>query len=249
MHRLELIGVEGMPEVRPKDDIVVLLIKSLKRQSLELRSRDVLVITHKIVSKAEGRLVKLADVAPSQFAVKVARTTGKDSRLVELVLSESKRIVRMARGVIIAETRHGFVCANAGVDQSNVEHGYASLLPVNPDRSARHIRRRIEKELGVDVAVIISDTFGRPWREGQTDVAVGVAGIEPLKDYRGQKDPYGYELKVTSLAVVDEMASAAELVMGKLERVPIVILRGYSFQLSEGFSRKLVRRPSRDLFR
>lgn len=248
-HRVELIGIVGLPEVREGDDLVGLLVRALGRQHEHLQSRDVLVITQKIVSKAEGRVRALSQVRPSGAARRLARAARKDPRLVELILAESKRIVRMAAGVLITETRHGFVCANAGVDQSNVKRGYAALLPNNPDRSARVIQKRLGESSGADVAVVISDTFGRPWREGQTDVAIGVAGLSPLKDYRGERDQYGYELKVTAMAVADELASAAELIMGKTARIPAVIIRGYRYLQTPGSARELVRKPARDLFR
>lgn len=247
--RLEILGVPGIPEVHPGDDLVRLLLAALGRQSIALQNGDIIVVTQKVLSKAEGQLVKLDEVSPSAFAETIAKATRKDPRLVEVILSESKRIVKMARGVVIVETKHGFVCANAGVDQSNVDVGYVALLPKDPDLSARRFRLKVKKALNVDVAVIISDTFGRPWREGQTDVAIGVSGLEPIRDYRGIRDAYGYELKVTEIAVADELAAAAELIIGKLERVPIAIIRGCQFPAVEGTARKLIRRPSKDLFR
>ena len=208
------------------------------------------VVTQKVVSKAEGRLVALADVTPSPQAQELAARLDKDPRLVELVLRESRRIVRAERGVLITETRHGFVCANAGVDASNVAgEGYVSLLPEDPDASAEGIRRRIKDLCGAEVAVIVSDTFGRPWREGHVNVAIGVAGMSPFADYVGQTDPYGYELRVTTIAVADELAAAAELVMGKLERVPAAIVRGYRYRPGPGRATDMVRPPERDLFR
>ncbi|MEM3584286.1 MAG: coenzyme F420-0:L-glutamate ligase, partial [Nitrososphaerales archaeon] len=173
----------------------------------------------------------------------------KDPRMIEVILREAKRIVRMKKGVIIAETRHGFVCANAGVDKSNVKgKDIVSLLPINPDKSAQLIKDGIKRKLKVDVAVIISDTFGRPWREGQTNVAIGVAGLEPILDYRGKKDNYGYTLKATAIAIADELASAAELVMGKLRKIPIAIIRGYKYNEGKGSIKSLIRPRSRDLF-
>ena len=190
-----------------------------------IEAGDVVVVTQKIVSKAEGRVVVLSTVTPSAFAEQIAERYDKDPRLVEVVLRESSRVVRMDQGVIITETRHGFICANSGVDQSNVEtHGEVALLPIDPDASASAIKATIAREAGADVAVIISDTFGRPWREGCTDVAIGVAGMDPLVDYRGVSDPAGHELRATVIAAADELASAAELVMGKLDRVPAAIV-------------------------
>ena len=216
----------------------------------QLRRGDVVVVTQKIVSKAEGQVVLLSDVTPSAFAEQIAERYDKDPRLVEVVLRESSRVVRMDQGVIITETRHGFICANSGVDQSNVEtHGEVALLPVDPDESASAIMAAIAREAGADIAVIISDTFGRPWREGCTDVAIGVAGMDPLVDYRGVSDPAGHELRATVIAAADELASAAELVMGKLDRVPAAIVRGYAYEPGGAGASALVRPPEGDLFR
>jgi len=247
---LRIIPVGGMGEVRPGDDLASLIVAAARAQGTPLQQGDVLVVTQKVVSKAEGRLVALADVTPSPQAQELAARLDKDPRLVELVLRESRRIVRAERGVLITETRHGFVCANAGVDASNVAgEGYVSLLPEDPDASAEGIRRRIKDLCGAEVAVIVSDTFGRPWREGHVNVAIGVAGMSPFADYVGQTDPYGYELRVTTIAVADELAAAAELVMGKLERVPAAIVRGYRYRPGPGRATDMVRPPERDLFR
>jgi len=211
---------------------------------------DVLVVTQKAVSKAEGRIVDLEDVTPSAFAIELALTWEKDPRHVEVVLQEAKRIVRMDHGVIICETRHGFVCANAGVDASNVEKtGTVCLLPVDPDASVRSIRDAVKAQLGVTVAVIMSDTFGRPWREGHVNFAIGIAGIAPVIDYAGQLDPAGYELRVTQMAVADELAAAAELAHGKLDRVPVALVRGYAYPPGCGTAKDLLRDPEKDLFR
>jgi coenzyme F420-0:L-glutamate ligase/coenzyme F420-1:gamma-L-glutamate ligase len=189
-------------------------------------------------------------VEPSPFAREVAEACGKDPRVVEVVLREARRIVRMDHGVIICETRHGFVCANAGVDASNVDRtGLVSLLPENPDASAAEIRRRLRQGTGIDVAVIVSDTFGRPWREGHANGAIGLAGMEPLLSYSGSTDPAGYELRITNMAVADELAAAAELAMGKLDRVPAVVIRGYRYPPGCGTARQLVREAERDMFR
>ncbi|MGQ9468766.1 MAG: coenzyme F420-0:L-glutamate ligase [Nitrososphaerales archaeon] len=247
---IKIMGIKEIPEVKPGDNLADLLIDVIQRQGIKIMDNDVIVVTHKIVSKAEGRLVDLRKIKPSDFALKISKRREKDPRMVEVILREAKRIVRMERGVIIAETRHGFVCANAGVDKSNVRgEDTVSLLPIDPDKSARQIRDEIKRRLDADVAVIICDTFGRPWREGQTNVAIGVAGLEPILDYRGKKDSYGYTLKVTAIAVADELASAAELVMGKLEMVPIAIIRGYQYIEGEGSIKSLIRPRSRDLFR
>jgi len=248
--QLQVIGLVGLPEVRPGDDLPALIIEAAREQGTDVQDGDVLVVTQKVVSKVEGRLVNLGDVQPSAHAREVAKATGKDPRLVEVILRESRRIVRQEGPVLITETKHGFVCANAGVDASNVGGGeLVALLPEDPDRSAEAIRRAIREKAGVSVAVVISDTFGRPWREGHTNVAVGLAGMRPLLDYVGQRDPFGYELRVSTMAVADELAAAAEPVMGKLSRIPVVIVRGFAFEAGAGTARELIRPPERDLFR
>jgi coenzyme F420-0:L-glutamate ligase/coenzyme F420-1:gamma-L-glutamate ligase len=247
---LRVIGLGGLPDVRPGDDIAALILDAGERQGIRLRrTGDVLVVTQKIVSKAEGRVVALTDVEPGAEAARLAQESEKDPRLVELILRESRRIVRQAGPVLITETRHGFVCANAGVDASNVGEGMVTLLPEDPDRSAEEIRAGLRQRAGLDVAVVISDTFGRPWREGHTNVAVGIAGMEAFVDYVGQVDPYGYDLRVSTLAVADELAGAAELVMGKLSGVPVAIIRGYEYPKGRGTARDMIRPPERDLFR
>lgn len=247
--RFEAIGVEGIPEVRPGDAVADLVVAAAARQGTPLDADDLLVIGQKVVSKAEGRLLRLADVAPSPVAVALAGELGRDPRLVEVILRESRRVVRMDKGVLIVETRHGWICANAGVDQSNVELDTVALLPEDPDRSARLIRDRVRALTGARVGVIIADTFGRPWREGLTNVAIGVAGVSPLRSYVGERDPAGHSLQATILALADEAAAAAELVMGKLDRVPVAILRGLRLPRGEEGSKPLLRDPSRDLFR
>jgi len=248
--QVQIIAVADMPEVRTGDDLAALILEAVRGQGADIEDGDVLVVTQKIVSKAEGRLVALRQVEPSPHAWELAAQTGKDARLLEVILRESRRIVRQEGGVIICETEHGFVCANAGVDTSNVGGGMVSLLPQNPDQSAERIRAAIqERKAGISVAVIISDTFGRPWREGHTNVAIGVAGMSPIKDYVGQRDPHGYVLRVSTMAVADELAAAAELVMGKLSRVPVAIVRGLDYQRAEGSARELIRPAERDLFR
>ena len=246
---VQVIGIAGMPEVRPGDDLAALILEAARGQGVEIEDGDVLVVTQKIVSKAEGRLVDLRQVEPSPQAQEMAARTGKDARLLEVILGESRRIVRQERGVIICETKHGFVCANAGVDTSNVGGGVVSLLPENPDQSAERIRAAVQEKKGTSIAVIISDTFGRPWREGHTNVAIGLAGMSPVKDYVGQTDPHGYVLRVSTMAVADELAAAAELVMEKLSRVPVAIVRGFDYQRAEGSARELIRPRERDLFR
>ena len=247
--QVQIIGVAGMPEVRPGDDLAALILEAARGQGADVEDGDVLVVTQKIVSKAEGRLVDLRQVEPSAKAQEMAARTGKDARLLEVILGESQRIVRQERGVIICETKQGFVCANAGVDTSNVGGGVVALLPQNPDQSAERIRAAIQEKKGTSIAVIISDTFGRPWREGHTNVAIGVAGMSAMKDYVGQTDPHGYVLRVSAMAVADELAAAAELVMEKLSRVPVAIVRGFDYQRAEGSARDLIRPRERDLFR
>jgi len=246
---VRVIPVKGLPEVREGDDLAALILDKA-RAGPGIEAGDVVVVTQKIVSKAEGRVVSLEDVRPSEEAERLGVETEKDPRLVELILRESNRVVRQRGPVLITETKHGFVCANAGIDASNVgPEGLVSLLPEDPDRSAAAIRGALRERIGADVAVIITDTFGRPWREGHTNVAIGLAGMLPFVDYVGQSDPHGYELRVSTLAVADELAAAAELVHGKLEAVPVAIIRGYAYPRGEGSARALVREAEKDLFR
>ncbi len=249
MSSVVITGIQGLPEVQPGDNLSKLILEAASKQGFTFVDRDILVVTSKIVSKAEGRTIRLDQVSPSPIAMHYSKLLHMDPRKVEIVLSEARRIVRMSEGLIIAETRHGFICANGGIDQSNMKPGIVALLPKNPDQSARRIAQKIKKKIGVDVAVVITDTFGRPWREGQTNVAIGVAGLNPMKPYFGMKDSFGYELKVTNVAVADEIASASELVMGKIDKVPVAVVRGYRYEPAKGSSRRLVRRASRDLFR
>ena len=237
--------MEGLPEVAPGDDLGALIA-----ERADLADGDIVVVTSKIVSKAEHCAVELADVEPSAFARQWGAAWDKDPRLVEVVLQQSTRIVRQVGPVLITETRHGFVCANAGVDQSSSgAEGRVLTLPVDPDASARRIRRRLAEE-GVDVGVVITDTFGRPWREGQTDIAIGVAGLAPLRSYIGQVDPHGHEFRVQEICVADEIAAAAELVKGNTSRVPVAVVRGYQWTPDETASmRPVIRESSRDLFR
>jgi coenzyme F420-0:L-glutamate ligase/coenzyme F420-1:gamma-L-glutamate ligase len=246
---LRVIPLSGLPEVRAGDDVAELIVEAASGGP-GIEAGDVLVVTQKIVSKAEGRVVALADVTPSTEAERLAAETEKDPRLVELILRESTRIVRQRGPVLITETRHGFVCANAGIDASNVgPEGTVCLLPEDPDRSAAAIKGSIRERASVEVAVIISDTFGRPFREGHTNVAVGVAGMSPFVDYVGKTDSFGYELRVSTLAVADELAGAAELVQNKLDGVPVAIIRGYEYPAGEGSARQMVRDAEKDLFR
>ncbi|MFQ5789512.1 MAG: coenzyme F420-0:L-glutamate ligase [Acidobacteriota bacterium] len=247
---VRIIGITGLPEVTPGSDLVELVLQGCRRLQLQFMDGDILVFTHKVVSKAEGRLVPLSRVTPSPLAVSFAREGGRDPRSVEVVLSQARRVVKMDRGILIAETQHGLVCAQAGVDASNVpDPDTVALLPEDPDRSAAALRRAIYEKTGARTAVIISDTFGRPWREGLTNVAIGVDGMLPLVDYRGQSDPHGRSLSATVIAAADELAGAAELVMGKLDRVPVALIQGYAYRRGRGSASQLVRPADRDLFR
>jgi coenzyme F420-0:L-glutamate ligase / coenzyme F420-1:gamma-L-glutamate ligase len=239
---IEITAVEGLPEIRTGDDLAALIA-----ERAELRDGDVLVVAHKVVSKAEGRIVRLADVEPSERARRLA--SGEDPRRIEVILRESKRIVRTRPPLVIAETRHGFVCASAGVDASNApEPETVVLLPEDPDASAALLRERLSELSGVEMGVIVSDSFGRAWRRGTTDVAIGLSGIRPLLDLQGERDPVGYELHATVIAVADELAAAAELVLGKTAGTPAAVIRGVDAR-GEGNARELVIPAERDLFR
>jgi coenzyme F420-0:L-glutamate ligase/coenzyme F420-1:gamma-L-glutamate ligase len=247
---IRVIPVPMTGEIIPGDDLVEKLTAALRHHKLKLQADDVLVVKHKIVSKAEGRVVNLASVQPSRAATARAQKIGADARAVELVLRECRRIVRQKRDVLITQTQHGFVCANSGVDLSNVDGGMSAvLLPTDPDQSAARLRSGIKKRLGVQVAVIVSDSFGRPWRKGLTEVAIGVAGIRPLVDYRGKRDAHGYKLQGSVEAVADELACAAGLICGKLNRTPACIVRGFAYRRGSGSARQLVRPAKYDLFR
>jgi len=250
-NRLEIIGVPGIPSVNYGDHLASLIQAAASGNGIYIEENDILVVTQKIVSKSEGATVDLNTVVPSAFATETALKYDKDPRHVEVVLNESVRIVRMGHGVIISETKHGFICANAGVDASNISNSdILCLLPKDPDASARTIRTELIRQLGFNVSVVITDTFGRPWRHGTTDVAIGVSGIEPLKDYRGLVDPYGYPIRISISAIADEIASAAELVAGKIDMVPVVIVRGYEYTVTEASSiKQLIREAESDLFR
>lgn len=249
MNRIEVIPVQGFPEVSRGSDLALLFMAAAGKSSLALEDKDIVVFKQKVVSKAEGRVVPLQDVKPTGEALALAREQGKDPALVELVLRESVRVVRKGHGVIITETRQGFVCANSGVDLSNVRPGFAALLPLDPDESARRIRKSLEAATGKRLAVVITDTFGRPWRRGQTDVAIGCSGMNPLVSYRGKKDKFGYELRVTEPSVADEVAGAAELAMGKLSGVPAAVVRGVRYRKGDDGARSIVMEKEKDLFR
>lgn len=250
MKRLELFGVEGIGEIHAGASLGRMICDACSSHGLELVDDDVLVVAQKIVSKAEGRIVRLERVEPSERARQLGTELDKDAALVEVILGESRKVIRTGGRALIVETRHGFVCANAGVDQSNVGVRQVALLPEDPDESARVIRAEIQRRASKSVAVIISDSFGRAWRVGTVDVAVGIAGMKPIKDERGSKDRHGYELKAAVAAVADEIAAAAELVMGKRDGVPVVIVRGYQLEKKEdGSVQELLRPEAEDLFR
>jgi coenzyme F420-0:L-glutamate ligase/coenzyme F420-1:gamma-L-glutamate ligase len=247
---MQIISIQISDNTRLYNDLSAAILEAIGDNQIEIQNNDILVVTHKIVSKAEGRTVDLARIKPSTKAIRMAKEHDKDPRVMELILKESTQILRAKNGIIISETKHGFVCANAGVDQSNVEDGMAVLLPVAPDESARRIQDTVKKKIGKEIAVIITDTFGRTFRNGQTNVAIGIAGINPIKSYIGTYDMYGRKLRVTEIAVADEIASAAELVMGKAKGTPVAIVRGYSFEKASRASVKsLLRARERDLFR
>jgi len=249
---IQVIGVEGIPIVKAGDNVGELICEAAKRQGTPIQSGDIVVVTHVVVSRAEGQVVNLDNVAPSEFAKNIAELYGKDPALVEVVLRESKSIRRMDDGILITESKHGFTCANSGVDKSNVPgERMVALLPADPDASAERVKQEIKRVTGCDVAVIISDTHGRPFREGEINVAIGVAGIKPIRDRRGEKDLFGYVLRVKQTAIADELASAAELVIGQAdEGVPVAIIRGYKFpQSNYAKANELIRSKEKDLFR
>ena len=237
-------------EIKPADDLAEKLLRSIKHQDISLIAGDILVLKHKIVSKSEGQFADLNRVKPSASSRAWARRYRVDPRVTELALRQAKRVVRRKNAVLITQTRHGLVCANSGVDVSNVDGGqHALLLPKDPDRSALLLHRKLKKILKLSIPIIITDSFGRPWREGLTEVAIGVAGMRPLHDYRRRRDPYGYSLRVTVDAVADELACAAGLVCGKLARTPACIIRGFHYQPGSGRARDLIRPAANDLFR
>lgn len=246
---LRALPVLGMREVFPGDSIADLIVDTLALGGLRFHEGDILVVKHKIVSKAEGRTVVLDTVKPSAAAKRFASTNGADARVVELALREARRVVRK-KHILITETVHGLVCANSGVDVSNVDGGKtAVLLPADPDRSAAKIHRRLKQRTGLYIPIIIADSFGRPWREGLCDVAIGVAGMKPLHNYRGKRDFYDYTMHATEEAVADELACVAGLVCGKDARVPACIIRGYAYRRGDGKARAMVRKKEKDLFR
>lgn len=250
MTSLQIFGIGGLPEIEPGADLANAILSAATDEGQPLVDGDVVVVTSKIVSKAEGRTVELADIEPSQFAREWSAQWGKDPAVTELVLRESKRVVRQLGPILITETHHGFVCANSGIDQSSSgAHGRAVLLPLDSDDSASRIRAGFAAA-GVNAAVIISDTFGRAWREGQTDIAIGIAGMQPILSYIGQVDPHGHEFMVQALCTADELAGAAELVKGNLSRVPVAVIRGHAWEQDDTATiAPVLRDQSRDLFR
>ncbi len=246
---VSVCGLPGFPEVSRGDNLAALIAQSVRDARLEVKDKNIFVVAQKIVSKAEGQVLKLMDIEPSAKAQRWARDHGKDARLVEVILRESKQVLRMERGLLIVETQHGFVCANAGVDTSNTPSGQVTILPKDSDRSAAQIRQELEREFGARLAVIVSDTFGRPWREGLVNVALGVSGMTPLIDYRGQKDCFEGELQATRIAVADQLASTAELVMGKTKGVPVALIHGFDYPEGPGEGRQILRSREKDLFR
>ena len=250
MQLIQITPIQISNEILLHNDLSVIILEAIDSSQMEVQNGDILVVTHKIVSKAEGRVVELDSIKPSTKAISMAKEHDKDPRIMELILKESSQILRAKNGIIISETRHGFVCANAGIDQSNVKGDTVVLLPLAPDESADRIRCAVKKKVGKEVAVIITDTFGRTFRNGQTNVAIGIAGINPIKSYIGTYDMYGRKLRVTEIAVADEIASASELVMGKAEGTPVAIMRGYNFEkASKASIKSLLRAKDRDLFR
>jgi coenzyme F420-0:L-glutamate ligase/coenzyme F420-1:gamma-L-glutamate ligase len=241
---LEIIPIHIEKEIEPSDDLSELI-----SQNVTLNDGDIIVVAQKIISKQEGRIVDLSDVSPSLLAQGIASHYHKDSRVIELILSESKRIVRMKNEIIIVQTNSGFICANAGVDESNVKEGFATLLPIDSDVSAQKICQKIKENTDKNVAVIVSDTFGRPFRMGQTNCAIGISGLNPLLDYAGTMDSFGKVLRVTEIAIADELSAAAELVMGKTLKCPVVIIHDYSFDNKEKGIDMLIRKENEDMFR
>jgi coenzyme F420-0:L-glutamate ligase / coenzyme F420-1:gamma-L-glutamate ligase len=248
---LTIIPVKGIPDIEPGDNLGDIIVARLKDQGEEFQEGDVAIVSQKVVSKAEGRVVNLSKITPSPFASFIAKEAGKDPRQVEVILRETRKIIRMRAGHLITETRHGFICANAGVDASNVAKGkdIVTLLPLDPDASADRIGKTIRNLTGITVAVIVTDTFGRAWRMGQVNFAIGISGMRPIHDYRGTRDMYHHTLRVTEIAVADELASAGELVMNKSDKVPVALVRGYRFTHGKGTGKDLLRAEEMDLFR
>ncbi len=248
--KIEIIAVKGIPDIKPGDDLARIIFEACQKNGILVEENDIFVIASKIVAKAENRFVKLSDIVPSPFSLRASKIVKKDAREIEAILNASRRIIRMRKGIFLAETEFGVVAANAGIDKSNIgKEDYLLLLPKDPDRSARMLRKRLEKLFNKKIAVIISDTYGRTWREGQVDMAIGASGINVFRDYRGSKDMYNRILKVTNIAQADEIASAAELVMGKKKGVPVAIVKHYLYDTTEVPAKKLNRKDAKDLYR
>ena len=241
---LQILPVHIEKEITPDDNLSKIIINSA-----DIDDGDILVIAQKVISKQEGRIVELSSVKPSLLSEGISSQYNKDPRIIELILSESKRIVRMKSGLIIVETNHGFICANAGIDESNVADGFATLLPLDSDKSAKLIRNKILDETGKNIAIIIADTFGRPFRMGQTNCAIGISGLNPILDYSGTLDSFDRILRVTAIAIADELSAAAELVMEKTKKSPVVIIRNYSYDLMDKSIDDLIRPENEDLFK
>jgi coenzyme F420-0:L-glutamate ligase/coenzyme F420-1:gamma-L-glutamate ligase len=249
-HSLGIIPVPIAGEIKTGDSLAEKLLEALRQNRLAFEPGDLLVVKHKIVSKSEGRIVDLATIKPSADSIASAKKYNLDARVFELALRESRAVIRQKNGVLITETHHGFICANSGVDVSNVDGGrHALLLPADPDRSARRLHRELKKRTGLAIPVLITDTFGRPWREGLVDFCIGIAGMKALRDDRGRRDPHGYTLKASLEAVADELACAAGMVCGKLNRTPACIIRGFRYVPANGRTRDLLRPAANDLFR
>jgi len=250
MRSITLCAIEGIPPVNKGDDLARLIVGGIEKTGLQLQAGDIVVVCQKVISKAEGRVVDLKTIAPSEFANILAKRWEKDPRAVELVLRQTNRIVRNDRGVIIVETGQGWVCANAGVDESNtLTDDSAILLPEDPDASAARIRAGLKNLCGLELAVLVTDTFGRPWRDGLTEICLGIAGMNPILDLRGTTDLGGRELHHTVVAIADELAAAAGLLMEKAAAVPAVLVRGYAYQPFDGSAKLLIRPAEADLFR
>ena len=241
---MQIIPIHIEKEIGPDDNIAELII-----DSEEIHNGDILVVAQKIISKQEGRIVELSSVVPSLLAEGISSEYKKNPRIIELILNESKQIIRMEHGILIVETKNGFICANAGIDESNVKNGFATLLPLNSDKSAENIRKEILKKINKSVSVIIADTFGRPFRMGQTNCAIGISGMNPILDYAGTKDSFEKTLRITAIAIADELCSAAELVMKKATNCPVAVIRGYDFKNENSSIHNLIRPQNEDLFR
>ena len=251
LKKIEIIPINITININPKVKLLKTLLESIKNNNQIIKNRDIIVIAQKIISKNEGRSVYLKNILPSSRSIELGRKINKDPRIVELIVQESRKIVRVFNNIIITETRHGFICANSGIDQSNVgkSKNLVLLLPMDPDKSAQTIRKEIYEKTKKKVAVLITDTFGRPFRMGQTNIAIGIAGINALKNYKGKPDMFGKIMKVTEIAIVDEIAGAAELVMGKTEGIPIAIVRNVSYSKSNSSITKIIRKENKDIFR